>query len=65
MLLLLLTPYFPQIFLDEFHLSPLKIHISFSPQMFIDTTQVLDSQPFPYMWVILCPRRKHPWLGNV
>ncbi|KAL5247330.1 hypothetical protein ACHWQZ_G019262 [Mnemiopsis leidyi] len=30
----------PPVFLDEFHLSPLKIHMSFSPDNNTDTTQV-------------------------
>eukprot|EP00116_Pleurobrachia_bachei_P006350 sb/3466612/ len=30
----------PPVFFDEFHLSPLKIHMSFSPETHIDTTQI-------------------------
>ena len=30
----------PPVFLDEFHLSPLKIHMSFSPDNNTDSTQV-------------------------
>ena len=34
------------VFFDEFHLSPLKIHISFSPEVNIDTSQVFDLETY-------------------